>query len=59
MNEVIFSKMLQESQNKKEVVKSYPKTRYLYNDLVNYNLIIYRNYWSKRIGKTILLLTII
>jgi len=57
MNEVIFSKMLQESQNKKEVVKSYPKTRYLYNDLVNYNSDYFIGITGLRgIGKTILLL---
>ena len=57
MNEVIFSKMLQESQNKKEIVKSYPKTRYLYNDLVNYNSDYFIGITGLRgIGKTILLL---
>lgn len=49
--------MLQESQNKKEVVKSYPKTRYLYNDLVNYNSDYFIGITGLRgIGKTILLL---
>ncbi len=57
MNEVIFSKMLLESQNKKEQIKNYPKTRYLYEELINYNSDYFIGVTGLRgIGKTTLLL---
>jgi len=57
MNELIFSKMLLESKNKKEMIKEYPKKRYLYNDLTNSKSIYYIGISGLRgIGKTILLL---
>ncbi|MFA7709072.1 MAG: AAA family ATPase [archaeon] len=57
MNEIIFSKILLESQNKKRAIKEYPKKRYLYDNLINSK----SNYFIgisglRGIGKTILLL---
>lgn len=57
MNEIIFSKMLLESQNKRNFIKSFPKKRYLYDQLINHNSNYFVGVTGLRgIGKTILLL---
>lgn len=57
MDEVIFSKMLLESQNKTNFIKHFPKTRYLYDQLINHNSNYFVGVTGLRgIGKTILLL---
>jgi uncharacterized protein len=57
MNEIIFSKILLESQNKKTIIKNFPKKRYLYADLLNSKSDYFIGISGLRgIGKTILLL---
>lgn len=57
MDEIIFSKMFLENQNKKTFIKEFSKSRYLYEELVNYDSDYFVGITGLRgIGKTILLL---
>jgi len=60
MDEIIFSKLLLENQKKIDLIKSFPKRRYLFEDLIKIKSDYYVGFYGLRgVGKTILLLQLL